>query len=114
MDCGPVVCRWSVRKGHPVSMAHRELPELRAQLARVRLNRGGNRAMNHALHMIAITQARGIGPGRGYLDKQMGRGKDKTAALRLLRRQLSDTVFSALRADQMRMQTEPSTSVNAA
>jgi transposase len=31
---------------------------------KVRLNRGGNRTLNCALHMIAITQARGIGPGR--------------------------------------------------
>jgi transposase len=50
--------------------------------------------------MIAVTQARGIGPGQAYLDKQRGRGKDKTAALRLLRRQLSDVVFTALRIDQ--------------
>lgn len=27
---------------------------------KVRLNRGGNRSMNYALHMIAVTQARGI------------------------------------------------------
>ena len=56
--------------------------------------------MNCALHMIAVTQARGVGPGQAYLAKQRGRGKDKTAALRLLRRQLSDVVFAALRADQ--------------
>jgi hypothetical protein len=56
--------------------------------------------MNCALHMIAVTQARGIGPGHAYLAKQQARGKDKTAAVRLLRRRLSDTVFSALRADQ--------------
>lgn len=67
---------------------------------KVRLNRGGNRAMNCALHMIAVTQARGVGPGQAYLAKQANRGKDKTAALRLLRRQLSDVVFSTLRADQ--------------
>lgn len=66
---------------------------------KVRLNRGGNRSMNCALHMIAITQARGVGPGRGYLDKQVARGKDRVAALRLLRRRLSDVVFAALRAD---------------
>jgi len=40
---------------------------------KVRLNRSGNRAMN--LHMIAVTQARGIRPGRAYLDTQTGRGK---------------------------------------
>lgn len=67
---------------------------------KVRLNRGGNRRMNCALHMIAITQARGIGRGRDYLDKQMARGKTRTEALRLLRRQLSDTVFTALLADE--------------
>jgi transposase len=68
---------------------------------KVRLNRGGNRWMNCALHMIAITQARGIGPGRAYLEKQQAHGKDSTAALRLLRRRLSDAVFTALRADQL-------------
>jgi transposase len=71
-----------------------------ASAGKVRLNRGGNRAMNCALHMIAVTQARGIGAGQAYLGKQQARGKDKTASLRLLRRRLSDTVFSALRADQ--------------
>jgi transposase len=67
---------------------------------KVRLNRGGNRTMNWALHMIAVTQARGIGPGKAYLDKQTDRGKDRVAAYRLLRRQLSDAVFAAMRADQ--------------
>ena len=62
---------------------------------KVRLNRGGNRAMNCALHMIAVTQARGIGPGRAYVDKHPARGKTRTAALRLLRRRLSDAVFAA-------------------
>src|SRR5215207_719917 len=80
-----------------------------ASAGKVRLNRGGNRAMNCALHMIAVTQARGIGPGRAYLAKQEARGKDKTAALRLLRRRLSDTVFTALRADQLNNNLQPVT-----
>lgn len=66
---------------------------------KVRLNRGGNRTLNWALHMIAVTQARGIGPGQAYIEAVMGRGKTRTEALRLLRRRLSDAVFSALRAD---------------
>lgn len=65
-----------------------------------RLNRGGNRRMNCALHMIAVTQARGIGPGKDYLDKLLPRGKTRTEALRLLRRRLSDAVFAALLADE--------------
>lgn len=71
-----------------------------ASKGKVRLNGGGNRAMNCALHMTAVTQARGVGPGQAYLAKQATRGKDKTTALRLLRRQLPDVVFSTLRADQ--------------
>jgi transposase len=67
---------------------------------KVRLNRGGNRTANCALHMIAVTQARGVGPGRDYLDKLLARGKTRTEAVRLLRRRLSDAVFAALRADQ--------------
>lgn len=66
---------------------------------KVRLNRGGNRSINCAFHMIAVTQARGIGPGRAYLDKVQGAGKTRTEALRLLRRRISDAVYSALRAD---------------
>lgn len=67
---------------------------------KVRLNRGGNRTINTALHMIAVTQARGVGPGKAYLDKLHTAGKTRTEALRLLRRHLSDSVFAALRADK--------------
>lgn len=74
---------------------------------KVRLNRGGNRSINCALHMIAVTQARGVGRGQAYLDKQLARGKDRVAALRLLRRRLSDAVFAALRADQSTPVTDP-------
>ncbi len=71
-----------------------------ASAGKVRLNRGGNRAMNYALHTIAVTQTRrGVGPGSDYVDKQRERGKDTTAALRLLRRRLSDVVYQALRSD---------------
>jgi transposase len=85
-----------------------------ASAGKVRLNRGGNRSMNCALHMIAVTQARGIGPGKAYLAKQAARGKDTTAALRLLRRRLSDAVFSALRADQRTAAPNPTETVMAA
>jgi transposase len=67
---------------------------------KVRLNRGGNRTVNCALHMIAVTQARGIGPGKDYLAKAQARGKTRAEAIRLLRRQLSDAIFTALRADE--------------
>jgi transposase len=78
------------------------IPVWSGNTVRVRLNRGGNRLVNTALHMIAVTQARGVGPGKDYVDKQLAAGKTRTEALRLLRRRLSDRVFTALNADERR------------
>jgi transposase len=69
---------------------------------KVRLNRGGNRTINTALHMIAVTQIRGVGPGKDYVARLQASGKTPTEAIRLLRRRLSDAVFAALRADAQR------------
>jgi len=48
--------------------------------------------------MIAVTQARGIGPGKLYLDKALARGKTRTEGLRLLRRRLSHTIYAVTAA----------------
>ncbi len=66
---------------------------------RFRLSRGGNRQVNAALHRIAITQWRGTGAGRTFIETRMAAGKTKTAALRLLRRRLSDEVLRRLLID---------------
>ena len=50
--------------------------------------------------MIAITQIRGVRLGQTYVERLMARGKTRTEAVRLLRRQLSDVVFTALRTDE--------------
>jgi transposase len=68
--------------------------------SRHRLNRGGNRQVNAALHRIAITQWRGVGLGRAYVERRMTAGDTKTEALRLLRRRISDQVFRRLLADE--------------
>jgi transposase len=68
-----------------------------------RLNRGGNRQVNAALHRIAVTQCRAVravGAGRAYVQARMAAGDSKTEALRLLRRRLSDEVFRRLLADE--------------
>lgn len=67
---------------------------------RFRLSRSGNRQVNAALHRIAITQWRGVGPGRAFIEARMANGKTKTAALRLLRRRLSDEVLRRLLPDE--------------
>jgi transposase len=67
---------------------------------RFRLSRGGNRQINAALHRIALTQCRGTGPGRAYLDTRLAAGDSQTEAMRMLRRRLSDEVFRRLLADE--------------
>ncbi|WJG13542.1 IS110 family transposase [Gordonia sp. Swx-4] len=67
---------------------------------RVRLNRGGNRTVNAALHAIAITQVARGGLGKAYVAKLQAAGKTRREALRLLRRRISDRVFQVLRADE--------------
>jgi transposase len=66
---------------------------------RVRLNRGGNRQVNAALHRIAITQLR-RGRGKEYVEARMNRGNTRTEAIRALRRRLSDEVYRRLMADE--------------
>jgi transposase len=65
---------------------------------RHRLDRGGNRQLNCALHRIAITQARVHPPARAYLERKQAEGKSRREAIRCLKRQLARTVFNTLRA----------------
>ena len=76
------------------------IPVWSGNLVRHRLNRGGNRQLNLALHRIAITQLRCPGPGRDYVAKRMTAGDTKTEAIRALRRRISDEVFRRLQADE--------------
>jgi transposase len=66
---------------------------------RHRLNRGGNRQLNVALHRIAITQVRLGGPASAYIAHRLAMGNTKTEAIRALRRQISDEVYRRLRQD---------------
>ncbi len=67
---------------------------------RHRLSMRGNRVLNHAIHMAAITQIRHDTPGRVYYDKKQAEGKTKKEALRALKRRISDVVYRRLLADQ--------------
>ena len=65
-----------------------------------RLSLRGNRRINHAIHMAAITQIRHRhSDGRAYYDKKMAEGKTHKEALRSLKRRISNAVFACLQAD---------------
>lgn len=66
---------------------------------RHRLNTRGNRDINHVLHVAAINQLRGLGPGRGYYDRKKLEGKSTKEAIRCLKRRISDAVWRSLRDD---------------
>jgi transposase len=65
-----------------------------------RLSRRGNRRLNHAIHMAAVTQIRYRDtPGRAYYDRKIAEGKTPKEALRALKRRVSDAIFARLQAD---------------
>lgn len=68
---------------------------------RHRLDRGGNRQLNAAIHRIAITQARVHPPARDYLARKLSEGKTKREALRCLKRHLIRTVFQTMREQHL-------------
>ena len=54
-----------------------------------RLNRGGDRQLNHALHIIAVTRAQHDPATKEYLARKEAEGKTKKGALRSLKRHLA-------------------------
>jgi transposase len=68
-----------------------------------RLSLRGNRRLNHAIHMAAISQIRHKhSDGRAYYDKKLAEGKTHKEALRCLKRRISDAIYAALVADARR------------
>jgi transposase len=67
------------------------------------VNLKGNRRLNHAIHMAAITQIRNRrSPGRAYYDRKLAEAKTKKEALRCLKRRISDIIYRQLVADAER------------
>ena len=79
------------------------IPVWSANKPQYRLNRGGNRQLNAALHRIAITQLAHHQPARDYRDNWRTQHPHATpkAAIRALKRQLTDVVYRALTTDHL-------------
>ena len=65
------------------------IPCSSGQRDRHRLDRGGDRQLNSALHVIAITRARYDPATKAYLARKEAEGKTRKAALRCLKRHLA-------------------------
>ena len=72
------------------------IPASSGNTTRHRLDRGGNRQLNAALHRIAITQIRTHPPAQTYLARKLAEGKTRKEAIRCLKRQLVPTLWQLL------------------
>jgi transposase len=74
------------------------IPVWSSNTPRYRLDRGGNRRLNTALHTIALTQTRTHPAAQALITKHQPT-KGKRGALRVLKRHLTNIVYRALQAD---------------
>ncbi len=66
---------------------------------RHRLNYGGDRDANRALHMIAVCRLRYCDRTRAYAERRTAEGKTKTEIIRCLKRYIAREIYHALIAD---------------
>jgi transposase len=71
------------------------------------VNLRGNRTLNCAVHIVALSQMRHTGLGRDYYLRKIAGGKTKRAALRCLKRRISNVVYRHLVADAVRQAGSP-------
>ena len=77
------------------------IPASSGQVTRYRLNRGGDRQLNRALHTILLVRLRTDPDTRAYLARRSAQGKSRRDAKRCLRRVIARQLFRLLeRYDQ--------------
>jgi transposase len=72
------------------------IPASSGDRTRFRLDRGGNRQLNAAVHRIAVTQLRCHQPAKDYIARRLSDGKTKREALRCLKRHLINTIYNTM------------------
>ena len=75
------------------------IPASSGRTDRHRFNRGGNRRLNRALYVIALTQSRHEPRAREYLARKQAEGKTRREAIRCLKRQLARTIYTTLKTE---------------
>jgi transposase len=78
------------------------IPASSGKTTRHRLNPGGDRNANSALHMIAVVRMRYCPRTQAYAERRMAEGLSKREILRCLKRYIARQVYHALRADLAR------------
>jgi transposase len=73
--------------------------------SRHRLNRGGNRKLNFALHYMALVRYRSDEDTRRYIERRRAEGKTFKEAMRCLKRHLCNVVYRQMISDWRAMQS---------
>jgi transposase len=73
------------------------IPASSGRTDRHRLDRGGNRQINAAIHRMAVTRARCDPPTQDYIARKKAEGKTNRDAIRCLKRHLARRVWNLLR-----------------
>ena len=93
------ISRFKSRDAYAMWAGVAPIPVWSANNQRFRLNRGGNRQTNAALHRIAITQLRMHPDAQAFIARRLTTGSTKREALRLLKRKLANVVYRTMLAD---------------
>ena len=72
------------------------IPASSGQTVRYRLDRGGDRRLNRALHMILVTRRRTHAPTIAYIERRIQEGKSRREATRCLKRYLARNLYRLL------------------
>jgi transposase len=75
------------------------IPASSGRTNRHRLNRGGDRAANAALHMAVVSRMRHHEPTRAYLTRRTSEGLTKKDIMRCLKRYVAREIYTAILAD---------------
>ena len=84
------------------------VPTSSGQTVRHRLNRGGDRRLNRALHTIVLARRASHEPTRAYLERRVAEGKSQREAVRCLKRYLARRLYRVLQASATPLTDAPS------
>jgi transposase len=93
------ITRFTSRDAYAMFAGTAPIPVWTGNNPRFRLNRGGNRQTNAAIHRIAVTQLRIHPPAQELVAKHIAAGKTKREALRILKRRLTDVIYRTMNQD---------------
>jgi transposase len=75
------------------------IPASSGKTVRHRLNPGGDRQANRALHLIVVVRLRYCQRTRAYAARRLREGKSQREIMRCLKRYIAREIYTSLRAD---------------